>query len=200
MVTSYQKLYYLQTSVTLLTSIPITGKVLLNHKNMEICCLQLTIRLSAMTFRGMVNDAMAPKLTTIEESMVCCPQELLVEGYDHVWCDCWQCSHKNANHLMHYASTKACRTWFTLLKPSCGRMKKLSLFNIQGYLLATNKRLHGRHVLLCWKTGISFIKNQDLDLECDDQAMSSPIYSFQYSIRLKFDIWFFCYQFSYNIA
>ena len=37
-----------------------------------------------MTFRGMVNDAMAPKLTTIEESMVCCPQELLVEGYDHV--------------------------------------------------------------------------------------------------------------------
>ena len=84
MVTSYQKLYYLQTSVTLLTSIPITGKVLLNHKNMEICCLQLTIRLSAMTFRGMVNDAMAPKLTTIEESMVCCPQELLVEGYDHV--------------------------------------------------------------------------------------------------------------------
>ena len=37
-----------------------------------------------MTFCGMVNDAMAAKLPIIEESMVCCPQELLVEGYDHV--------------------------------------------------------------------------------------------------------------------
>lgn len=51
---------------------------------MEICCLQLTIRLSAMTFRGMVNNVMAAKLLTIEESTECCPQELLVEGYDHV--------------------------------------------------------------------------------------------------------------------
>ena len=40
---------------------------------------------------------------------------------------------------MHYASTKACRAWFTLLNPSCGHMKKLSLFNIQGYSLATTK-------------------------------------------------------------
>ena len=39
------------------------------------------IRLSAMTFRGMVNNAMAAKLPTTEESTVCCPQELLVEGY-----------------------------------------------------------------------------------------------------------------------
>ena len=37
-----------------------------------------------MTFHGMVNDAMAAKLPTIEESTVYCPQELLVEGYDHV--------------------------------------------------------------------------------------------------------------------
>ena len=64
--------------------IPTTGIVLLNRKNMEICCLQLMIRLSAMTFRGMVNNAMAAKLPTIEESTVCCPHELLVEGYDHV--------------------------------------------------------------------------------------------------------------------
>ena len=28
-----------------------------------------------MTFRGMVNNAMATKLPTIEKSTVCCPQE-----------------------------------------------------------------------------------------------------------------------------
>ena len=37
-----------------------------------------------MTFRGMVNNAMAAKLPTTEKNTVCCPQELLVEGHDHV--------------------------------------------------------------------------------------------------------------------
>ena len=31
-----------------------------------------------MTFHGMVNNAMTAKLPTIEESKVCCPQELLI--------------------------------------------------------------------------------------------------------------------------
>ena len=55
----------------------------------------------------MVNNAMAAKLPTTKESTVCCPQELLVEGYDHVNVIVDSVAVKMlTTYLMHYASTK----------------------------------------------------------------------------------------------